>query len=148
MGRFTLAEKSGETKKHMENGESEAQDSSRPAPPFPPERLRKLLLNLKSCLGWAEGQPLSIEDWSPMASRLANTLASWCESCEAHQLQALFASLECLPETMRHHLIDETCRTHPTASPNRAKRKGRGYGSQEGAARNRTTHCRKDARER
>ena len=113
-GKGRLCRESRETKKRMENGQSQTQNSIQPAPLFPPERVRKLLLNLKSCLGWAEGQPLSFEDWSSIAGRPGNTLASWCESGEAHQLQALFASLERLPEATRHQLIDETCRTHPT----------------------------------
>jgi hypothetical protein len=57
---------------------------------------------------------LSFEDWSPIAGRPSNTLASWCESGEAHQIQALLASLERLPEQARHQLLDEACRIHPT----------------------------------
>jgi len=94
----------------MESANSNHQEALSQAPPFPPERVRKLLLNLKSSLGREEGQPLSFEDWSPIAGRPSNTLASWCDSGEAHQIQALLASLERLPEQARHQLLDEACR--------------------------------------
>jgi hypothetical protein len=98
----------------MDAGKSKDQGHRELEQPFPPERVRKLLVNLKSCLGLAEGQPLSFEDWSPIAGRPANTLASWCESGEAYQIQALLVSLERLPEPARHQLLDEACRIHPT----------------------------------
>jgi hypothetical protein len=98
----------------MNAAKRKAQDNRCLVSTFPPERVRKLLVNLKTCLGWAEGQPLSFEDWSPIVCRPANTLASWCESGEAHQIQALLASLERLPEQVRHQLLDEACRIHPT----------------------------------
>jgi hypothetical protein len=98
----------------MEFAQTNSQEARCQAPPFPPERVRKLLLNLKSSLGREEGQPLSFEDRGPIAGRPSNTLASWCESGEAHQIQALLASLERLPEQARHQLLDEACRIHPT----------------------------------
>jgi hypothetical protein len=98
----------------MESSKTGPQEPFSQAPPFPPEGVRKLLLNLKSSLGREEGQPLSFEDWRPIAGRPSNTLASWCDSGEAHQIQALLASLERLPEQARHQLLDEACRIHPT----------------------------------
>jgi hypothetical protein len=68
----------------MESANTNPQEALSQAPPFPPERVRKLLLNLKSSLGREKGQPLSFEDWSPIAGRPSNTLASWCGSGEAH----------------------------------------------------------------
>jgi len=101
-------------KSDMESANTNPQDARYKPVPFPPERVRKLLLNLKSSLGREEGQPLSFEDWGPIAGRPSNTLASWCESGEAHQIQALLASLERLPEQARHQLLDDACRVHPT----------------------------------
>ena len=103
-----------QTKEGMESSQTNSQDARCQPVPFPPERVRKLLLNLKSSLGREEGQPLSFEDWSPIAGRPSNTLASWCDSGEAHQIQALLASLERLPEQAQHQLLDEACRIHPT----------------------------------
>ena len=81
---------------------------------FPPERVRRLLLNIKANLGRDTGQTLSFDDWGRLTGRPGNTLASWCEDGAAHQLQALMASLERLPSAQRHQLIDEACRAHPT----------------------------------
>jgi hypothetical protein len=81
-------------------------------PCFPLDRIKKLLLALKVSLG--RGSPMSFEDWSQFVGRPGNTLSSWCADGQAYQVQALLASLERLPESERHHLIDEACRLHPT----------------------------------
>jgi hypothetical protein len=82
--------------------------------PFPPERVRKLLLALKVSLGRGRGAPLSFEDWGELVARPGNTLSSWCADGRASQLQALLASLERLPEPERQQLIEEACRPYPT----------------------------------
>lgn len=98
----------------MTKNRSNAAKESIAAPSFPPERLKKLLLNLKAELARDTGQPLSFDDWGRLTGRPGNTLASWCDDGSAHQLQALMVSLERLPESQRHQLIDDACREHPT----------------------------------
>jgi hypothetical protein len=83
-------------------------------PSFPPDRMRKLLLALKVSLGPGTGAPLSFEDWGRWVGRPANTLASWCGDGQAYQMQALLASLERLPESERHLMLDAACRLYPT----------------------------------
>jgi hypothetical protein len=82
--------------------------------PFPPGRVRRLLLALKAGLGRDKGSPLTFEDWGQLVARPGNTLSSWCADGQAYQLQALLASLERLPEPERHQLIEDACRPHST----------------------------------
>jgi hypothetical protein len=85
-----------------------------PAISFPPERIIRLLLDLKVSLGHMQGQSLSYEGWAQLTGRPANTIASWCAGGAAHPLEVLLASMERLPERERHRLLDIACREFPT----------------------------------
>jgi hypothetical protein len=85
-----------------------------PSPLFPAARITKLLLDLKTSLGQAEGQPLSYDEWAQFSGRPANTIASRCAGGAAHQLEVLLASLERLTADERHRLVDRACRDYPT----------------------------------
>jgi hypothetical protein len=90
------------------------QPNSFSPPSFPGERIIKLLLDLKTLLGQAAGQPFSYEHWGQLTGRPPNTIASWSAGSAAHQLQVLLASLERLTPTQRQELIDAACRDYPT----------------------------------
>ena len=74
MGRSALAEKAGKGKTTWKMGNPSSGEQST-GTVLPSKRIRKPPLNLKSCLGWAEGQPLSFEDWGLIAGYPSNMLA-------------------------------------------------------------------------
>ena len=81
---------------------------------FPQNRVKRLLLALKASLGRGTGAPLTFDEWGEMVGRPGNTLASWCADGEAHQIQALLASLERLPKPDRHRMVEDACRLYAT----------------------------------
>lgn len=83
-------------------------------PSFPQNRVKRLLLALKASLGRGTGASLTFDEWGEMVGRPGNTLASWCADGEAHQIQALLASLERLPKPDRHRMVDDACRLYAT----------------------------------
>jgi hypothetical protein len=81
---------------------------------FPPERIVRLLVGIKSIISMAEARTVSIEDLEELTGRPAGTIGSWLEGGRMHQLEFLFALLERLPLGLRHELVDAACRAHPT----------------------------------
>lgn len=81
---------------------------------FPPERIVRLLVGIKSSISMAEARTVSAEDLEKLTGRPAGTIGSWLEGARMHQLEFLFALLERVPLGLRHELLDAACRAHPT----------------------------------
>ncbi len=81
---------------------------------FPPDRIVKLLLGVKSAIGLAEGRPISFEDLEQLSGRPAGTIGSWFEGARMNQVEFLLALLERVPTGLRRELLDATCRVQPT----------------------------------
>jgi hypothetical protein len=81
---------------------------------FPPERIVRLLVGIKSTISMAEARTVSAEDLQNLTGRPAGTIGSWLEGGRMHQLEFLIALLERLPASLRHDLLDAACRALPT----------------------------------
>jgi hypothetical protein len=81
---------------------------------FPPERVVRLLVGIKSAIGFAEARAVSFEDLEQLSGRPAGTIGGWFEGARMNQLEFLLALLERVPSRLRHDLFDAVCRIHPT----------------------------------
>jgi hypothetical protein len=103
---------------------------------FPPERIVRLLVGIKSAIGLAEARAVSFEGLEQLSGRPAGTIGSWFEGARMNQLEFLFNLLERVPSRLRHDLLDAACRTQPKMLSERpSTRLGRNSGSAQGLCR-------------
>lgn len=102
--KFTMARKRSES--NGTNGINHIQ--------YPPERIIRLLVGIRSTISLAEGRAVSYEDLEKLSGRAAGTISSWFEGARMNQVEFLFALLERVPQRLRYELLETTCRTQPT----------------------------------
>lgn len=81
---------------------------------FPPERIVRFLVGIKSTISLAEARTVSFEDLEKLSGRPVGTISSWFEGARMNQLEFLLALLERVPARLRNELLDATCRLQPT----------------------------------
>jgi hypothetical protein len=81
---------------------------------FPQERIKSLLFEVKTGGSLLEGKQQSVYDLQEVTGRAAGTIGSWLEGAPMLQVEFLLSLLERLPEPVRHQLLDNACRVHPT----------------------------------
>ena len=96
-------------KKNRSNGTTDNND-----PHFPPERVVRLLVGIKSTISFAESRVVGFEDLEQLSGRPAGTIGSWFEGARMNQLEFLFSLLERVPPGLRHGLLDAIYRMQPT----------------------------------
>lgn len=81
---------------------------------FPAERIRQFLFELRNALALTEGGPQKLEDLEQLTGRSWATIGSWYQGGPMPQLEFVLSLLERLPQSVRHQLLDRTCRIHPS----------------------------------